>query len=91
MSQSKQLSISLPVELADLVKAKVATGEYASESDVIHDGLRSLLARDQAMEDWLRQEVGPAFDAMAADPSRAVSIEYVRAMLKDEHERLTAK
>ena len=90
MSQSQQFSISLPVELADLVKAKVATGEYASESDVIHDGLRSLLARDQAMQDWLRQEVGPAFDAMAADPTRAVPIADVRVMLKDEHERHTA-
>ena len=32
------------------VRAKVAAGEYATESEVIRDGLRALLARDKAVE-----------------------------------------
>ena len=33
--------------MADLIRAKVEAGEYASESEVIRDGLRVLIARDQ--------------------------------------------
>ena len=42
--------------MADLARAKVATGEYATESEVIREGLRTLLARDHAVEGWLREQ-----------------------------------
>ncbi len=85
MRTTQQLSITLPIEMADAVKAKVQAGEYASESEVIRDGLRALLARDRAVESWLHQQVGPAYDALRADPSRALSAEHVRARLAAEH------
>ena len=85
MRTTQQFSITLPLEMAEAVKAKVATGEYATESEVIRDGLRVLLARDQMMETWLRDQVAPAFDAIKADPSRDVSVENVRARLVAEH------
>jgi len=78
---TQQLSITLPNEMANAVRAKVASGEYATESEVIRDGLRVLLARDQAIERWLRDEVGAAYDALKAAPSRAVSAAQVRARL----------
>jgi antitoxin ParD1/3/4 len=81
---TKQLSITLPDDLADAVKAKVQAGEYATESDVIRDGLRVLLARDQAVESWLHEQVGPAYDALKADPSRAVTLAALRARLAAE-------
>jgi putative addiction module CopG family antidote len=85
MRTTQQLSITLPNEMADAVKAKVQAGEYATESEVIRDGLRALLARDRAVESWLQQQIGPAYDALRADPSRAVSAEHVRARLAAEH------
>ena len=91
MRSTQQLSITLPNEMADLVRAKVATGEYATESEVIRDGLRTLLARDRAMEDWLREKVAPAYDALNADPSRAVSVDQVRTRLSTEHKKATVK
>lgn len=81
MRSTQQLSITLPHEMADAVRAKVASGEYATESEVIRDGLRALLARDQAIERWLRDEVAAAHDALKAAPSRAVSAAQVRARL----------
>ena len=81
MRSTQQLSITLPHEMADAVRAKVASGEYATESEVIRDGLRALLARDQAIERWLRDEVAAAYDALKAAPSRAVSAAEVRARL----------
>ena len=91
MRTTKQLSITLPTEMADVIKAKVATGEYATESEVIRDGLRVLMARDRAVENWLLEQVVPAYDALKADPSRAVSVEQVRARLSAEHKVATAK
>jgi len=56
--------------MADALRQRVRSGEYASESEVIREGLRALFARDQAIEAWLRDEV-------AADPSRAVTAQRV--------------
>jgi putative addiction module CopG family antidote len=85
MRTTQQISITLPNEMANAVKAKVQTGEYATESEVIRDGLRALLARDRAIESWLHYQVGPAYDALKADPSRAVTAGQIRARLADEH------
>ncbi len=91
MRSTQQFSITLPNEMAELVRAKVSAGEYATESEVIRDGLRTLLARDRAVENWLRDQVGPAYDALKADPSRAVSVEQMRATLAAEHAKATTK
>jgi len=91
MRTTQQISITLPHEMADVVKRKVAAGEYATESEVIRDGLRVLMARDRAVENWLNEQVGPAYDALKADPTRAVSVDQVRAMLAAEHKQFTAK
>ena len=85
MRTTQQLSITLPNDMADVVKTKVRSGEYASESEVIRDGLRALLARDRAVESWLQLQGGPAFDALKADPSRAITVDQVRARLAAEH------
>ncbi len=85
MRTTQQFSVTLPQDMAEIVKSKVAAGEYASESEVIRDGLRTLLARDRAMESWLLQQVAPAYDAMRADPGRAVAPETLRARLAEEH------
>ena len=87
MRTTQQMSITLPNELAAAVREKVASGEYASESEVIRDGLRVLMARDRAVDRWLRDEVGPAYDALKADPSRAVTADQVRARLRAEYDK----
>lgn len=79
MRSTQQFSVTLTHEMAEMVRARVESGEYASESEVIRDGLRALQAHERALETWLREQVAPAYDAMKADPSRAVSIEKVRA------------
>ena len=81
MRTTQQFSITLPTEMAGLVKAKVASGDYATESEVIRDGLRALMARDRAMEQWLLIQVGPAHDALKADPARAIPVDQVRQRL----------
>lgn len=89
MRSTQQFSITLPNEMAAIVKAKVEAGEYATESEVIRDGLRALMARDHAVESWLREQVAPAYDSLKADPSRAVTVNQVRARLAAEHDATT--
>ena len=84
---TKQFSITLSNDMADVVRAKVASGEYATESEVIRDGLRALRARDKVVEQWLQNQVMPSYDAMKADPSRAVPVKKVRATLAAAHKR----
>jgi len=59
MRSPQQFSVTLPNEMAEQVRAKVASGEDASESEVIRDGLRPLQARDRAVEQWLRRTSSP--------------------------------
>jgi putative addiction module CopG family antidote len=79
------MSITLPNEMAQIVRDKVASGEYASESEVIRDGLRSLVARDRALEEWLRTDVVHAYDELRANPKSAVPLKQVRASLAAEY------
>jgi antitoxin ParD1/3/4 len=77
MRTTRQMSITLPTKMAEMVREKVASGAYASESEVIRDGLRSLQERDDAVEHWLRNEVLPSLTAHEANPSSAIPLEDV--------------
>jgi Arc/MetJ-type ribon-helix-helix transcriptional regulator len=68
-------------EMADVVKAKVRVGEYANESDDARDEPHALLTRNCAVGRWVREQAGPAYDKLKADPSRAVTADHVRARL----------
>jgi putative addiction module CopG family antidote len=76
--------------MAEAVRAKVASGEYATESEVIRDGLRALLGRDQAVEAWLRKEVAAAYDALKKSPGRAVTAAKVRQRLAEVQRKTNA-
>ena len=53
MCSTQHFSITWPNQMGEAVKAKVATGEYPTENEVIRDGLRALRARDREIEGWL--------------------------------------
>jgi antitoxin ParD1/3/4 len=78
---TRQMSITLPVEMAEAVRERVRSGLYASESEVVRDGLRALIARERAVEAWLQGEVASAYDAMQANPQDAIEAADVRARL----------
>ena len=81
MRSTQQFSITLSNELAAMVRDKVQSGEYASESEVIREGLRALQRHERAIETWLREEVAAAYDANKVEPLRAVSSAHVRSRL----------
>lgn len=87
MRSTQQFSVTLPNEMAAQVRARVASGDYASESEVIREGLRALQARERALEAWLHGDVAKAYDAVRADPARGRSTQDVRAALAAAHGR----
>ncbi|MGL4637116.1 MAG: ribbon-helix-helix domain-containing protein [Beijerinckiaceae bacterium] len=92
MRTTQSLSITLPFEMAQMVKSKVSSGEYATESEVIRDGLRTLAARDAAVEKWLLEEVAPAYDRVMADPlGNTVSAEEAHKRLQAHMDKAVKK
>lgn len=90
MRTTQALTITLPHDMLGMIKAKVARGEYATESEVIRDGLRALAARDAVIEIWLREEVGKSFDECAADVSLGVPASEVMQRVRDQYRRRTS-
>jgi antitoxin ParD1/3/4 len=95
MRTTQALSITLPRTMAEMVKAKVASGEYASDSEVIRDGLRMLTARDAVVEKWLREDVVSTYDAIEADLSQALTAEEadqaLEALMSEAESKHTAR
>jgi antitoxin ParD1/3/4 len=79
------IRVTLPDEMLALVKDKVASGEYASESEVISEGLRSLQDRDDEVSDWMLEQARIAYDAYKEDPTRGTPIDEVFARVKARH------
>lgn len=91
MRTTQQMSITLPLEMARLVREKVASGAYASESEVIRDGLRALQERDAAVERWLREDVAPTYDAVKNGGERVSSLAEARARLETKMDEADKK
>ena len=91
MRNTQAISVTLPHDMAAMVKAKVTSGEYATESEVIRDGLRTLQARDAALESWLRGEVAKSYDEFAADPSIGIPAAEVMERLRASYRERLAK
>ena len=82
MPQS-QIRVTLTDEAAiEFIRGKVRSGEYASESDVVHEGLMALKQESEEREHWEREVLIPAHDRLMANPSSAIPIEQVERNLE---------
>ena len=88
MPATDQLTVTLPIEAIEFVRSKVASGEYASESDVLAESLHTLQTHQtsEPFASWLLDEVVPAYDAMKADPSRGLPASRIYAALEEERQ-----
>jgi antitoxin ParD1/3/4 len=77
---SRPISVTLG-ERQQGVEARVASGAYASASEVVRAALRALDREETAMADFLRRRVEEAF----ADPSPDVPAREVFARLRAYH------
>lgn len=82
MRTTQQFSITLPLEMAEMVERKIQSGAYASVSEVMRDGVRALMERDAAVERWLKEEVVAGHMDYMAAPESGVPADQMMTRLK---------
>jgi antitoxin ParD1/3/4 len=50
MQAAEKLSITLPAEMVRVIRDKVSTGAYGSNSEIIREALRGWMERERRME-----------------------------------------
>jgi Arc/MetJ-type ribon-helix-helix transcriptional regulator len=99
MPATEQLTITLPSALAQSIRAKVAAGEYASESDFVCESVMMSQAHQASeldadwgpTDEWIVQHALPALDELESDPSTGISHEDLLARLAKQREHLDGK
>jgi antitoxin ParD1/3/4 len=68
MGAIERITIDLPAGMAARLRARLAAGEFASESEAVIDALLALEAApadDAGVDAWLRGPVAEAYDAVS--------------------------
>jgi antitoxin ParD1/3/4 len=77
---SKPVTVTLG-ELAEVAQARVATGRYASLSEVVRAGLRALDREEAALDDLIRARIAEVNAAPADRVALADGMAQLRARL----------
>ena len=71
MRTAQQFSITLPLDMAEVIEGKIKSGAYASVSE-----------HDAAVEQWPREEVIAGHQEYMADPSNGIPAEAILDRIK---------
>lgn len=86
MLNTEKLSITLPRDMAEMIRGKVQTGDYASNSEVIREALRLLQEHEGLKAQrlaWMREKIERSIN----DPRPSVSEDEVFARLEERRRR----
>ena len=85
MQTAEKLSITLPAEMVRIIREKVGTGSYSSNSEVIREALRGWMEREQRLA-TLDAAIARGVADADADAGRTQEIETVREELRKRFE-----
>lgn len=80
MQTAEKLSITLPPEMVRVIRDKVGTGAYSSNSEVIREALRGWMDKEQRLANL---DAAIARGVADADAGRTQEIDVVRAELRE--------
>lgn len=91
MTETAEISITLPAGLADQVRDAVASGRYQSESQVVHHALSDWSQVHNASEQTLDALKQAWQQGVATGPSTILDFDTVKAKARDHLSERTAK
>jgi|SRR5215469_4000827 len=77
LAKNQKMNVSLPEQMEDFVRQKVAVGDYETASEVIREGLRLLKQRDEAWRAEVRSKIKQGMESIRA--GRSIPAEEVKA------------
>jgi antitoxin ParD1/3/4 len=83
---TQEFTITLPKDVVEIVRAKVSSGQYASENEFIETAIVEAArpSHDDGLEHWIQTEGVRRCEAMDADPSRGLTFEEIKASLEQD-------
>lgn len=85
------MNVSLTAELERLIRDKVASGRYASTSEVVREALRLLEQRDQAAAGQLATLRKAWAEGVASGPGGELDFEGIKSKARTRLKRKRAK
>lgn len=85
MSTAEKISIALPPEMVIIVRSAVATGEYASSSEVIRDALRDWTYKRRMRQQGIT-ELRQLWQEAMQDKTPGVSVDEVLNRLERKYQ-----
>lgn len=82
MKRLEKLDVMVPVDLAEMVRARVEAGEFASDSELVGEALRLWQERDANLDEAF-EEVRAGIQRALVDPRPSISDEEVRRSLEE--------
>ncbi|MEK6746515.1 MAG: type II toxin-antitoxin system ParD family antitoxin [Rickettsiales bacterium] len=79
MQIAEKLSITLPAEMVKVIRDKVVSGAYSSNSEVIREAMRGWLEREQLLKNL---DIAIAAGISDAEAGRVHDVEATRDELK---------
>lgn len=87
MAEMETLTVILPLEVVQRIRARVQAGEFASESELIAHSIRDEwddvlpVLSDEDEDEWLDTEVIPALERLEAGQEKKYTADEVRQHL----------
>jgi antitoxin ParD1/3/4 len=76
-AKNQTMNVSLPEQMEEFVRQKVAVGDYETASEVVREGLRLLKQRDDLWKAEVRSKIKQGMDSIRA--GRSIPAQQVKA------------
>ena len=89
MDSGTRFEIDLPPELAEVVRERVASGRYTSESEMFAEGVLRLVEGEESVfsDPQADAQLAAGYDAWKANPTAVYTLEEVEEHLREERAR----
>ena len=78
-TENRTMNISLPEQMEEFVRQKVAVGDYETASEVVREGLRLLKQRDHLWKAEVQNKIKQGMDSIQA--GRSIEAQQVKAQM----------